>query len=157
MDEIKSHHVITITGIVLATKKLRERISSSKAKKIPLPNDFSIKKSRAFICQGDSMEPLCKDGDLILYNDDSRIKNNDLVIVEIKSHGKFFKRYKNITHKDYPNMTSSAFKKLQRRVKKNQHIYMFTSANTLNFLSMNKSLGNISPSSATVKAGILSS
>ena len=132
MNEIKSHHVITVTGIVLASKKLKEKIAPRKSKKISLPNNFSIKNSRALICKGDSMEPLCKDGDIILYSEDKKIKNNNLVIVEIEGHGKFFKRYKNISHKEYPMMTSAAFKKLQRRIKKGQHICMFTSANNSN-------------------------
>ena len=113
------------TVIIAGTVQAAGKILRKKEKITNLPKELSVKKSKSVICVGNSMRPLCENGDLILYNEDLKVKDNDLVIVEIKNYGRFFKKFRDLTLKGAHNLTNKMFKKL----KSEEHIYMFSSVN----------------------------
>ena len=112
---------VIITGTVQAAGKIRNR----KEKIVNLPKELSTKKSKAVICVGDSMKGICNHGDLILYNESLKVRNNDLVIVNIQGYGLFFKKFRDLMSKDHANLTKKMIKKLQKK----EHIYEFSSVN----------------------------
>lgn len=124
-EDYQKEKEFTRTVIITGTVQAAGKIVSRKKQTANLPKELSVKKSKSVICIGNSMRPLCENGDLILYNEDLKVKDNDLVIVEIKNYGKFFKKFKNLSLKDTQTLT----KKMIKKLKSKEYIYMFNSVN----------------------------
>jgi len=132
----EASHIIKITGKAKAgglTTILKHE------QEVALPDHASVKNCEGVKVVGDSMQPLARDGNILLYNKDcdclecEDYKQGELVYIKLYSDGAFFKKIYSLLAEKYPNFTTE-MKKINLDYRKKQGIkgiYLLESINTI--------------------------